>query len=211
MRDTNDLQTTLTLGPVNRVAQTLSLELGLQMALPMPNQDEHLPDQFEAFGHQAGLEIQRRLFQAFIEKADRELVLQRRQGKGDAGIRLRGTRPFTFKTRFGEVTVRRSRIEHKKEGTMEVLSAIAWNASHQLHITQNLRDGVCDQMSDQSTGKSRVDLGQYAGGESLLGRSTIIDIVHQEGGQLIVARCACPGGPGRRVGGSVGLARPCRG
>ncbi len=211
MRDTNDLQTTLILGPVNRVAQTLSLELGLQMALPMPNQDEHLPDQFEAFGHQAGLEIQRRLFQAFIEKADRELVLQRRQGKGDAGIRPRGTRPFTFKTRFGEVTVRRSRIEHKKEGTMEVLSAIAWNASHQLHITQNLRDGACDQMSDQSTGKSRVDLGQYAGGESLLGRSTIIDIVHQEGGQLIVARRACPGGPGRRVGGSVGLARPCRG
>jgi hypothetical protein len=190
VRDTNDLQTTITLGPVNRVAQTLSLELGLQMALPMPDQDEHLPDQIEAFVHQGGLEIQRRLFQAFIEKADQELVLQRRQGKGGAGIRLRGTRPFTFKTRFGEVTVQRSRIEHKKDGSMEVLSAIAWNTSHQLHITQNLRDGVCDQMSDQSTGKSRADLCQYAGDEGLLGRSTIIDIVHQEGEQLIVAQRA---------------------
>ncbi len=212
MRDTNDLQTTITLGPVNCVGQTLSLELGLQMALPMPNQDEHLPDQIEAFVHQGGLEIERRLFQAFVEKADQELVLQRRQGKGGAGIRLRGTRPFTFKATFGEVTVQRSRIEHKMDGTLEVPSACAWNTSHQLHITQNLRDAVCDQRSDQSTEKSRADLCQYAGDESLLGRSTIIDIVHQEGEQLIVAqRGACPGDPGRRVGGSVGLARSCRG
>ena len=190
MRDTNDLQTTITLGPVNCVGQTLSLELGLQMAFPMPNQDEHLPDQIEAFVHQAGLEIERRLFRALIEKADQELVLQRRQGKGGGGIRLRGTRPFTFKATVGEVTVQRSRIEHKKDGTMEVPSARAWNTSHQLHITQNLRDAVCDQMSDQSTGKSRADVCQDAGDEHLLGRSTIIDIVPQEGEQLIVARHA---------------------
>ena len=211
MRDTNDLQTTITLGPVNCVGQTLSLELGLQMALPLPNQDEHLPDQIEAFVPQGGLEIERRLFQAFVEKADQELVLQRRQGKGGAGIRLRGTRPFTFKATVGEVTVQRSRIEHKMDGTMEVPSARAWNTSHQLHITQNLRDAVCDQMSDQSPEKSRADLCQYAGDESLLGRSTIIDIVPQEGEQLIVAPHARPGDPGRRVRGSVGLALPCRG
>ena len=106
MRDTNDLQTTITLGPVNCVGQTLSLELGLQMALPMPNQDEHLPDQIEAFVHQGGLEIEPPLSKTFVEKADQELVLQRRQGKGGTGIRLRGTRPFTFKATFGEVTVR---------------------------------------------------------------------------------------------------------
>ena len=178
--------------------QTLSLELGLQMALPMPDQDEHLPDQIEAFVHQAGLEVQRRLFQVLIEKADQELVLQQRQGKGGAGIQRRGTRPFTFKTTFGEVTVQRSRISHKKDGTMEVPSATAWNTSHQLAITQNLRDAVCDQMSDQSAGKSRADVCQDAGDENLLGRSTIIDIVHQEGEQLIGAqRAACPGDPGR--------------
>ena len=168
--------------------QTLSLELSLQMTLPMPDQDEHLPDQIEAFVHQAGLEVQRRLFQALIEKADQELVLQRRHGKGGAGIQRRGTRPFTFKTTFGEVTVQRSRILHKKDGTMEVPSAVAWNTSHQLKITQNLRDAVCDQMSDQSAGKSRADVCQYAGDENLLGRSTIIDIVHQEGEQLIAAQ-----------------------
>ena len=154
----------------------------------MPPQDEHLPDQIEAYVHQAGLELQRRLFQVLIEKADQELVLQQRHGKAGAGIQRQGTRPFTFKTIFGEVTVQRSRILHKHDGTMEVPSAIAWNTSHQLMITQNLRDAVCDQMSDQSAGKSRADVCQYAGDEDLLGRSTIIDIVHQEGEQLIAAQ-----------------------
>jgi hypothetical protein len=43
-------------------------------------------------------------------------------------------------------------------------------------------------MSDQSAGKSRFDVCQYAGDESLIGRSTIIDIVHQEGEQLVLAQ-----------------------
>jgi hypothetical protein len=188
VRDTDGLQTTIALGPVNCQGQTLTLELALQMTVPLPDQDEHLPDQIEAFVHQAGLEVQRRLFQVLIEKADQELVLQRRHGKGGGGIQRRGTRPFTFKTTFGEVTVRRSRICHNRDGTMEIPSATAWGTPHQLAITQNLRDAVCDQMSDQSAGKSRVDIGQAAGDEDLLGRSTILEIVHQEGEQLIAAQ-----------------------
>ena len=133
MRDTDGLQTTITLGPVNRIRTRRSpSNSSLQMTLPMPHQDEHLPDQIEAYVHQAGLEVQRRLFQVLIEKADQELVLQQRHGKGGAGIQRRGTRPFTFKTTFGEVTVQRSRILHKQDGTIEVPSAVAWNTSHQL-------------------------------------------------------------------------------
>ena len=182
-----------------------------KMALPMPNQDEHLPDQIETVVHQAGLEAQRRLFQALLEKADQQLVLQRRQGKGGAGIQRRGTRPFTFKTIFGEVTVRRSRIRHNHDGTMEVPSATAWNTSHQLHITRNLRDAVCDRMSDRSAGKSRARHLPARRGRESAGASTIIDIVHQEGERLIRATRAEPArGPGRSVRGSVGLARPRR-
>jgi hypothetical protein len=188
VRETNDLQTTITLGPVNCAEQMLSLGLELQMTLPMPHQDEHLPDQIEAFVHQAGLALQRRLFRALIEKADQELILEQRQGKGGAGIRLRGTRPLTFKTTFGAVTVRRSRIEHKKDGTMEVPSARAWNTSHQLHLTRNLRDAVCDQMSEHSAGASRAEIGEHAGEPDLLGRSTVIEIVHDQGGRLIPAQ-----------------------
>jgi hypothetical protein len=62
------------------------------------------PTQIETFVHQASLEVQRRLFGALIEKADQELVLSRRHGKGGDGIQRRGTRPFTFKTIFGEAT-----------------------------------------------------------------------------------------------------------
>jgi hypothetical protein len=188
VRATDGLQTTITCSPVNVIDQTVSLELSLAMSLPMPHQDEHLPDQIEAYVHQTGLELQRRLFQVLIEKADHELVLQERHGKGGAGIQRKGTRPFTFKTTFGEVTVRRSRILHKHDGTIEVPAAVAWDTSHQLMITQNLRDAVCDQMSDQSAAKSRADVCEYAGQEDLLGRSTIIDIVHQEGEFLIAAQ-----------------------
>jgi Uncharacterised protein family (UPF0236) len=190
VRDTDGLQTTITCSPVKLIDQTLSLDLSLGISLPMPHQDEHLPDQIEAAVHRAGLEAQRRLFQALIEKADHELVLRRRHGIGGAGIQRRGTRPHTFKTIFGEVTVQRSRIRHTRDGAMEVPSATAWNTSHQLTITGNLRDAVCDQMSDQSAGKSRADVCQDAGDEDLLGRSTIIDIVHQEGAELIAAHRA---------------------
>jgi uncharacterized protein UPF0236 len=185
MRATDDLQTTTTISPVNCQDQTFSVHLELQMALPLPPQDEHLPDQIEAHVHQAGLQVQRVLFQALIEKADQELVLQQRHGKNNAGIQRRGTRPHTFKTIFGTVTVGRLRIGHKADGTMEVPSAIAWNTSHQLTITRNLRDAVCDQMSGQSAGESRADVCQDAGDEDLLGRSTVLDIVHQAGVELI--------------------------
>jgi hypothetical protein len=186
VRATDGLQTTITCRPVNVIDQTFSVELSLEMSLPMPPQDEHLPDRIEAAVHQAGLELQRRLFRALIETADHELVLQRRQGRADAGIQRRGTRPFTFKTIFGEVTVPRSRILHKKDGTIEVPSAVAWKTSHQLMITRNLRDAVCDQMGDRSARGSRADICQYAGDEDLLGPSTIIDVVHQE--HLIAAQ-----------------------
>src|SRR3954452_19124690 len=158
------------------------------MSLPMPPQDEELPDQIEASVHQAGLELQRRLFRALIEEADHELVLQQRHGRGGAGIQRKGTRPFSFKTTFGEVPVQRSRILHKADGTIEVPAAVAWETSHQQMITQNLRDAVCDQMGDRSARKSRADVCQDAGDDDLLGRSTIIDIVHQEGEELIVAQ-----------------------
>jgi hypothetical protein len=188
VRETEKLQTTITLGPVNRQDHALAVELRLQMTLPMPDQGEHLPDQIEAFVHHAGIEVQRRLFRALIEKADQELILEHRHGKGGDGIQRRGTRPFTFKTTFGEVTVQRARISHNRDGSIEIPSARAWNTSHQRAITQNLRDAVCDQMSDQSAGESRADIGRYAQDEDLLGKSTIIEIVHQEGERLVAAQ-----------------------
>jgi hypothetical protein len=125
-----------------------------------------------------------------VNCTDQELVLRQRHGKGGAGIQCRGTRPFTFKTTFGEVPVERSRILYKQDGTTEVPAAATWNTSHQLMTTRNLRDAVCDPMSARSAGKSRADVCQDAGEEELLGRSTIIDIVHHEGEQRVAAQRA---------------------
>jgi hypothetical protein len=188
VRDTDGLQATITLGPVNRVGQDLSASLEMVITLPMPDQDDHLPDTIEANVHAAGLEVQRQLFRALIEKADRELVLEGRDGKGGEGIQRRGTRPFTFKTLFGAVTVQRCRVSHRPDGTTEIPSASVWGTPHQLAITGNLRDAVCDQMSEHSSGASLEEIGARAGDADLLGRSTVIEIVHEQGGRLIAAQ-----------------------
>jgi hypothetical protein len=188
VRKTDGLQATITLGPVNRVGQDLSASLEMILSLPMPDHDEHLPDTIEANVHAAGLEVQRQLFRALIEKADRELILNGRDGKAAEGIQRRGTRPFTFKTLFGAVTVQRCRISHRHDGTMEIPSASAWGTPHQLAITGNLRDAVCDQLSEHSSGASLEEIGTRAGDADLLGRSTIIEIVHAQGSRLIAAQ-----------------------
>src|ERR1700687_564135 len=102
------------------------------ITLPMPDQNERLPDTIEATVHAAGLEVQRRLFRALIEKADRELVLEGRDGKGGEGIQRRGTRPFTFKTRFGPVTVERWRVRHQRDRALETPSGSWWGTTHAL-------------------------------------------------------------------------------
>jgi hypothetical protein len=158
------------------------------MTLPMPDRDEHLPDRIESRVHRAGLEIQRQLFRTLIEKADQELVLQQRRGHGGQGIRCRGTRPFTFKTLFGEVTVRRSRISHNRDQTIETPSARAWKTPHQLAITRELRHAVCDRMAAQSVGESLAEICESAGDDDLLGRGTVVEIVHREGERLIAAQ-----------------------
>ena len=188
MRDSSELHTTISVSAVNCEGRVLSLTLQLQAALPLPDQDEHLPDEIEAYVHRMGIEAQRRLFKALIEKADCELVLQCRAGKGGAGIQRRGTRPFTFKTLFGEVTVQRGRISHKRDGTLETPAARVWGTSHQLAITGGLRNAVCDQMRERSAGSSRAELCRDACDEHLLGRSTVIEIMHREGGALAAAQ-----------------------
>jgi hypothetical protein len=55
-------------------------------------------------------------------------------------------------------------------------------------ITENLRDAVCDQMSAHSWGASLEEICEHAGEPDLLGWSTVIEIVHEQGGRLIQAQ-----------------------
>jgi hypothetical protein len=187
VRTIDDTQATLTLEPVKQREQTVSVGLHLRLTLTLPPQDERLPRAIEARVHRAGLEVQRALFRALMEHADRELVLAARAGKGGRGIQLRGTRPFHFKTVFGTVAVQRTRITHRDDGGAEVPSAAAWGTAHRCEITRGLRAAICDQMLDESAGATRADVGEAAGEPDLVSRSTVLGVVHAEGAALLGA------------------------
>jgi hypothetical protein len=187
VRTTDDTQATVALQPVKQQDRTVTVGLHLQLSFDLPPQDQQLPHTIEAHVHRAGLEAQRALFAALIEHADQQLVLSRRGGKGGAGIQLRGTRPFTFKTVFGTVVVQRTRVAHRADGAGETPSAEAWGTAHRCEITRGLREAICDQMLDESAGAVRQDVAQAAGEPELVCRATVLNVVHREGAALLEA------------------------
>lgn len=187
VRTTDDTQATVAIDPVKQQGRAVSVALHLEVTFDLPPQDERLPHAVEAHVHRAGLEAQRALFRALIEHADGQLVLATRAGRGGQGIQLRGTRPFHFKTVFGTVEVQRNRVTHRGDGRTEVPSAEAWGTAHRCEITRGLREAVCDQMLDESAGAARQDVAQAAGEPDLVCRSTVLNIVHEEGAALLEA------------------------
>jgi hypothetical protein len=187
VRTTDDTQAIVTLGAVKQRDQTVSVRLQLDLEFRLPAQDGGRPHAIEGHVHRAGPEAQQTLFRALIEHADRELVLARRGGRDGQGIQLRGTRSFTFKTVFGTVTVQRLRVTHRSDGAGGVPSATAWGTAHRCELTRGLREAVCDQMLDESVGATRQDVGEAAGEPDLVCRSTVLNIVHEEGTALLEA------------------------
>src|SRR4051794_29738256 len=211
MRTTDELQATVTLDPVKQQGRTVSAALHLEVAFALPPQDEQLPHVIEAHVRRAGLEAQRALFRALIRHADGQLVLAARAGQGGQGIQLRGTRPFHFKTLFGTVEVDRIRVTHRGDGRTEVPSAAAWGTAHREEITRGLREAICDQMLDESAGAARLDVAQAAGEPDLVCRSTVLNVVHEEGTALLGAIRAradealeAPGRTAAPAGGATG-------
>ena len=87
MRIADGFQATAAIDSVKLHDHTLAAELRLQVSFPMPAQDEHLPHRIEAQVHAAGLEAQRCLFRALMEKADHEVVLGTSAGVSRAPLR----------------------------------------------------------------------------------------------------------------------------
>src|SRR4051794_32549805 len=150
MRAPQEIQATVTAETVMIQYDRLILQAQLGLELPMPVQDADLPKRLEAGIECGGQVLKRRLFQLAIESADAALLVAQRHGKDGQGIRCRGTTPFTFKTVFGTVRVRRRRIEHRADGTTEVPSAHAWQTPRQVAITAGLRDAACDRLRRES-------------------------------------------------------------
>lgn len=162
----------------------LVLEGSIRLAVPVPAQDKHLPAQVERAVEEAGQKFKRRAYQEFMEKLDAELILARRQGKDGQGVVCHGGRKGTFKTVFGTVHVRRRRIENKADRSMETPAVQAWDTPQQVTITQGLTDAVCDAMLQESSRNSLETVEERAGEEGLLARTTVLNLVHEEGRRL---------------------------
>src|SRR3954447_20135184 len=187
MRTPLELQATVTGATVKIQDQRLILQAQLCLELPMPQQDADLPKRLEAGIERGGQMLKRRLFQYAIEQADAELILTCRHGKQGQGIVCRGTTPFTFKTIFGTVKVHRRRIEHKADGTTEVPSAHAWQTPRQVAITPGLRDAACDGLLCEAAQQVVARIDTRAGEVGVLAKSTVLEIVHDEGQHLQAA------------------------
>jgi hypothetical protein len=187
MRAPQEIQATITDAQVKVQDQRLILRAQLCLELPMPAQDTDLPKRLEAGIERGGQLLKRRLFQQAIERADAELIVAQRHGKLGQGITCRGTTPFTFKTVFGTVQVRRRRIAHNADGTTEVPSAHAWQTPRQVALTPGLRDAACDGLLRDSAQQVVAPIDAHADESGVLAKTTVLEIVHQEGQQLQAA------------------------
>jgi hypothetical protein len=187
MRAPQELQATVTDAQVKVQDQRLILQAHVCLELTLPEQDADLPKRLEAGIERGGQLLKRRLFQNAIERADTELILARRRGKDGQGVLCRGTTPFTFKTVFGTVQVRRRRIEHKADGTTEVPSAHAWQTPRQVAITPGLRDAACDGLLRDAAQQVVARIDARAGEVGVLAKSTVLEIVHDQGQRLQAA------------------------
>jgi hypothetical protein len=184
MRTENEFEVTCELRGVKTESGHLILEGTVQLQLPIPQQDERLPAEVEQTIETAGQEVKRWMYRQVMQELDAELVLSLRAGKREEGFICDGRRPMTFKTVFGTVEVLRRRIVHKVDRTSEIPAAKAWNTPQQVTITQGLSDATCDAMLHESSRKSLRDVEQRAGEPGLLGRVTVLNLVHEEGRRL---------------------------
>jgi hypothetical protein len=184
MRTPQAHQATVDLDQVKIQGNRLTLQAQLTLELPLPDQDADLPRRLEATVEYGGQILKRRLFPAAIERADRELVLAQRHGQHGQGIVCRGTTPFTFKTVFGTVKVRRQRIQHRADGSTEVPSAGAWQTPRQVAVTAGLWDAVCDGLLVSSAQRTVARIDQRAGEARVLAKTTVLEIVHDQGREL---------------------------
>src|SRR3712207_44261 len=194
MRAPQELQATVTDAQVKLQDRRLILQAQVCLELTMPEHDADLPKRLEAGIERGGQLLKRRLFQNAIEQADTELILARRRGKDGQGITCRGTTPFTFKTVFGTVQVRRRRIEHHADGTTEVPSAHAWQTPRQVALTPGLRDAACDGLLRDAAQPVVARSDARAGEAGVLAQTTVLEIVHDEGQHLQAAeigRASC--------------------
>jgi hypothetical protein len=184
MRTSTKSQPTIRLHEVKTHGRRIHLRAELELELPLPAQNQHLPASLERAVDDAGQRLKRLLFQQALEQADLQLLLRRLRGKGGRKLRRRGSAPDTFKTVFGTVRVRRARLQDKDTGVTHQPAQAAWQTPQQVCITAGLRQAAADALLSQSA-RNALDAVQATAGEpDLLCKAELLKIVHHEGQQL---------------------------
>jgi hypothetical protein len=184
MRTSMKTQPTIHLHEVKVQGRRLHLRAEVEVDLPMPAQDERLPAALERAVDDAGQRLKRLLFQQALEHADLRLLLRHLRGKGGEKFRRRGSAPYTFKTIFGTVKVRRARLQDKGTGATHQPAALAWQTPQQVCVTEGLRHATADAMLRQSAQNALDAVSATAGEPDLLCKAELLKIVHHEGQQL---------------------------
>lgn len=184
MRTSTKSQPTIQLHEVKTQGRRIHLRAELELDLPLPAQDQHLPATLERAVDDAGQRLKRLLFQQALEQAEMQLLLRHLRGKHGEKFRRRGRIPYTFKTVFGTVKVRRARLENKDTGATHQPAAVAWQTPQQICITEGLRHATADAMLTQSAQNALETVAVRAGEPGLLCKAELLKIVHQQGQEL---------------------------
>jgi hypothetical protein len=184
MRTSQKDQPTLRLHEVKVQGRRIHLRAEVELDLPLPAQDDRLPQTLERAVDDAGQRLKRLLYQHALEQADLQLLLRCLRGKAGQSGRRRGCVPYTFKTVFGTVKIRRARLQDKDTGVTHVPAARAWQTPQQVCITAGLRHAAGDALLKQSA-QAAVDTLQATAGEpGLLCKAELLKVVHDDGQAL---------------------------
>ena len=183
MRTSQD-HPTLQIQEVKVEGRRIHLRAEVELDLPLPAQNGQLPGHLEQAVEDVGQRLKRLLFQQALEQADLQLLLRALRGKAAPPFRRRGHVPYTFKTVFGTVKVRRVRLQDKDSGVTAIPSAAAWQTPRQVCITPGLRHAAADALLTQSAHNALESVRTRAGETELLSKAELLDLVHQQGQQL---------------------------
>lgn len=177
-------QPTLRLHEVKTQGRHIHLRAELELDLPLPAQNERLPAALERAVDDAGQHLKRLLFQQALQQADLQLLLRRLRGRRGEKLRRRGTAPYTFKTVFGTVRVRRARLQDKGTGATHQPAALAWQTPQQVCITRGLRHAAADALLTRSAQDALDGVAAAAGEPGLLCKAELLKVVRQQGRDL---------------------------
>jgi hypothetical protein len=182
MRTSTKTQPTIRLHEVKTQGRRIHLRAELELDLPLPAQDEHLPATLERAVEDAGQRLKRLLFGQALEHADLQLLLRHTAGKRGEKVRRRGA-SYTLRP-SSRVKVRRSRLQDKKSGVTHQPAALAWQTPQQVCITQGLRHAAEDALLTQSAHNALDAVEARAGETGLLCKAELLNIAHREGQDL---------------------------